>query len=407
MAMSQHNRARALQHLAQDGAPSPAEQARRLVSSWDVYTRSGVPAEPGWTAAAHALDGAGQSTAAMSHVMGVDVAMSGTLVMLGGVGSGRSYACARLLWHLARSHAQGNDKRVGRWVDASSVGSPPLYRDKHTKVPTWAETLARLTRPSLLVLDDLGAAGSSSVQLDRCKELLEARHRSGKLTIVTSNATTDETPRLLGGRLGDRAQVVSLPGGTLRTRELAPAPVTPWQVEDARRHLSALEHLDVLARQRPGHTSALAVVETWLRPQGLQDAPWEASLSAQCETLDGLADELRGKLAACVERMTVEGADAAERAREAQAKADHAAKVDLVMAARGDIAQAWSRGIESGSAFDGRRLLGEAESDGRAVCAWGDDRLGSVFADEGRMIAVGRCGRAVDVTDGVSTKRAG
>ena len=87
---------------------------------------------------------------------------------------------------------------MGRWADAPVLGMPGLWRDKGSTAKTWPELRASLLRPHLLVLDDLGASGSTAAAYDRARELLEARFRSSKLTVVTTNVATPDLPKLLG-----------------------------------------------------------------------------------------------------------------------------------------------------------------------------------------------------------------
>ena len=330
------DRYRAVWHLAQVGGH--VDKARALSRAWALFAESGVPEDPGWHAAAHALgEGQARATPAMDFARRLDMGHSGVAVWRGGVGSGRSYAGARLLWRQARLMSERSEGCMGRWADAPVLGMPGLWRDKGSTAKTWPEMRASLLRPHLLVLDDLGASGSTAAAYDRARELLEARFRSSKLTVVTTNVATPDLPKLLGGRVHSRAELHDVPGGDLRSHKLEEAPRVPLAVRRARVAVSAHDALDTSSRGRQDGERACAALESTMDT----GEGWEQQLRDTKAMLAQRGQELEAKLEECIARMS--GGDYTSEAEQerlekedARLRREHGEKLDRLWAAQAE-----------------------------------------------------------------------
>lgn len=308
-------RARVLDSLARIGDPSPSESARRLRRAWRLFVESGVPQDPGWHAAAHALDDttaeakATKGTDAMAHAGRLlrDVhKLAGVLVWSGGVGSGRSYAAARLLWSLARRCARGLDVPMGRWVNGPDLGVLDRWVDRGSGARSWPTVRAALLRPQLLIIDDMGAEGSTKDAYERARDLAQLRQSKGTLTIITTNVRSPgKLADLLGGRVHSRAQIDQVSGGDLRTHKLEQAPPVPALVQRAHRCLSAADALDECLRAKRWGDRGEAVskhVEGWLSA-GVEPKAWGAKMQAHAALLERRGTELDAALSSAVERL--------------------------------------------------------------------------------------------------------
>ena len=270
--MNEDDQGRALLSMAYRGDPAPLDAERGLLRAWKLFEDSGAPANPGWAAAAHALGEAvngmpQKPTDAMAVVAGIDIESSGIIVLTGGVGSGRSYACARLLWQACRRAAAGKSARAGRWIDAGTLGLHSNYRDKGDSRPTWPQVRDRWTSLHLAILDDLGAAGCTAVASERARELLEARHRAGKLTVVSTNLTDiADLQRELGGRCMDRSQIEPVRGESMRTGRLSARSRPPNKVRHARNRVMAVEALEHGLRRGDDVSREVEILTAWLLP---------------------------------------------------------------------------------------------------------------------------------------------
>lgn len=333
--MTPHDIGRALASMAHRGEPAPVDAERALASAWRLYTQSGVPKDPGWYAADHALRSQIQVTPAIRLLKDVETDAAGVLVLAGGVGSGRSYACARLLWRTCQLVARGKAARAGRWVSAGDLGQAPSFPDRGTDgmaVETWPAQLRRHTKPHLLILDDLGAAGASQTALDRARKLLEDRFAAGRLTLVSTNVTEpDRVRQLLGARVHDRAEVQVIAGDSLRGHRLRPAPLRPQRITQALARIAALEVLDAKLRQADDVTLELTILTPWLR--GTADAAtWQAALDDELSTADQQRAEYVAELATVVEALSRPPApQACPHEALATKRAEHDAKVAALL----------------------------------------------------------------------------
>ena len=102
------------------------------------------------------------------------------LIFFGGVGTGKSYtaACiANALMEQRQSVIMTSFVKVLSKAGNSGVSE---------------ETIQRLNRPKLLILDDLGAERSTDYVVENVYNIIDSRYRSGKPLILTTNLTLEE-----------------------------------------------------------------------------------------------------------------------------------------------------------------------------------------------------------------------
>jgi hypothetical protein len=182
---------------------------------------------------------------------------------------------------------------------------------------TWPELRRSLRRPRLLVLDDLGAEGSTSQAFDRARELLQLRYRDGKLTLVTTNVTAKaRLSKLLGARVESRSRLEHVQGADLRTHQLRPPPPEPTAVSLARRRVAAIEDLERALRSPLLSAKGPAEwLETWLREITPHTRPWDKHLEAVHGDMQRRSQDLDTALSELVESLS-KPPDPDETARE-------------------------------------------------------------------------------------------
>lgn len=131
-----------------------------------------------------------------------DIVRSGHNALLAGPpGTGKTQAATLLLkaalaaGHTARMVNIGHAAmRIRAGYDDASVGESEL------------DVVTALTRPDLLVLDDIGAgeAGEGKVELRILYFALDARQNARKATVLTSNLTAQQVAAFLGPRITNR-----------------------------------------------------------------------------------------------------------------------------------------------------------------------------------------------------------
>jgi hypothetical protein len=302
-----------------------------LAEAWALYTGTGIPADPGWFAAGDQLgERATVDTDALSKVRDLDRAR-GLICLRGDVGSGRSYACARLLWRRARQVAAGRGKIAGVWIDAGTIGERSEFRSKGDARDQWDPLRRRALEAEILVLDDVGAAGSEGWQIKRIVALLEARYRGARgLTLLSTNVARPAFALAVGARLMDRMVWREVEGRS--QRDPSTPPTIPQAILDASTRVDVARELDRCARARAeASPQGLALARAWLRPPGDTDAAWAARIAAELREADEQAEAVRVRLSLVVEGLRVE-ADGEraerERAEHARLRAQHAEKVE-------------------------------------------------------------------------------
>lgn len=174
---------------------------------------AGVPLEalvaagkPRKTAAIEAVD---------AWIYGLTTGGRPFLVLLGGVGTGKTVAAAYALRLLVAADGRGRSGLFLRAVEACRVG---MFGDDAARVSTWRSA-------GVLVVDDLGFEVRSSTWAANFDDLLDARTSSKAPTVITSNLTVEGFRERYGERVADRlsarAKVVGLGVGSLR-REVRP-----------------------------------------------------------------------------------------------------------------------------------------------------------------------------------------
>lgn len=132
------------------------------------------------------------------------------LVLLGGVGTGKTVAAA---WCLLQVLSRGGTAQYRVMSEVSRLSSFDEGR----------ADLERMKRLDLLALDDVGTENFTAHAGGLLFDLLDARHANRKRTIVCSNLDSKALVARLGERLADRiqsdGQVVKLTGASMRRRE--------------------------------------------------------------------------------------------------------------------------------------------------------------------------------------------
>jgi DNA replication protein DnaC len=125
---------------------------------------------------------------------------SGTLVIVGNVGTGKSWT----LWHIGEALLRGGYvgyiEVTGAW-DFKLLATPPVD----------ADALRDLARADMLMLDDEGAVRISDWDVDHLYGILNQRWENSRPTVITLNPE-DQNPgdkrsileRLLGARIASR-----------------------------------------------------------------------------------------------------------------------------------------------------------------------------------------------------------
>lgn len=132
------------------------------------------------------------------------------IMFSGNVGTGKTfYACC-----IANAVI---DRGYTAWVTTLQ----PLIRALYD-YDSANKTIDRIRKVDLLVLDDLGATAQNDYTMDRLFEIVDARYRSGKPMIVTTNLNPDEARNMNLGmrrifdRLTQRCKSVVVDGESRR-----------------------------------------------------------------------------------------------------------------------------------------------------------------------------------------------
>ncbi len=140
------------------------------------------------------------------------------LMFLGTWGNGKSHLAAAIV------HAVKAQGHTAVFASVPEVLSRirATYNDEARE--TEAQLMFGLREAKLTVLDDLGAEKKSKWTLEKVYELIDARYRARRPTIVTSNLTPEELEKQIGPRAYDRLLEmckVTLNEGTSYRREVA------------------------------------------------------------------------------------------------------------------------------------------------------------------------------------------
>ena len=149
--------------------------------------------------------------AALGWYTGLGVGRGGTLVLSGGVGTGKTGLAVSLL---RLAYVDGNTVQGGPWSDLLDDLRP------HGDVAA-RRTAAAFGRCGLLLLDDLGTEKVTDWAAEQLYLIANERYNGQRPTIIGTNLTVRE----LAGRLGDR----------VASRLLSDADVIPMAGADRRR----------------------------------------------------------------------------------------------------------------------------------------------------------------------------
>ena len=119
-----------------------------------------------------------------------------SLLVLGPTGTGKTYECWGALRALAVSGARFTFQVVTA-ADLFARLQPRHGVDSETEFMTFA-------RPSLLVLDDLGAHKGSEFREEQTYRLINHRYEAGLPTLITSNVPARQLAEHLGDRVTSR-----------------------------------------------------------------------------------------------------------------------------------------------------------------------------------------------------------
>lgn len=140
------------------------------------------------------------------------------IMFLGTWGNGKSHLAAAIV------HAVKAQGHTAVFASVPEVLSRirATYNDEARE--TEAQLMFGLREAKLTVLDDLGVEKKSDWTLEKVYELIDARYRARRPTIVTTNLTPDELEEQIGPRAYDRLLEMCLPvvnRGTSYRREVA------------------------------------------------------------------------------------------------------------------------------------------------------------------------------------------
>jgi hypothetical protein len=126
------------------------------------------------------------------------------LLLLGGVGSGKTTGAAWVLLRQLEREAGVTHPSGGHPVDPAMFATAPEFNglsDYHPESRAWLERLCRCT---LLVLDDLGTERMGDGELSCVQRVISERHATNRRTVLTSNLTAAAFVARYGERVADR-----------------------------------------------------------------------------------------------------------------------------------------------------------------------------------------------------------
>lgn len=179
-----------------------AAKKRRFAGAPECLAHLGVPE----TVIASLKAGLTQ-TAALDAVTEWRKGKNAFLLLLGGVGSGKTSAAAKTIWD---EFVEGGEEEVRGWAPRVDALFVPAYRlngfsdyDKHHR-----EWLKEICGTELLILDDLGTERMGDGELSCVQRIVSERHARLRKTIITSNLTAKAFKERYGDRVVDRIREV-------------------------------------------------------------------------------------------------------------------------------------------------------------------------------------------------------
>jgi len=189
-------------------APPPVdEEAKARERRLMLLLDRGIPLDAADIVASDNL----RNTKAIGYVKDFMGDRAGTLVISGGVGSGKTVAAAWMVSQRTPDKYVGNspDGRGGTWP----AELHPRFRDvsELTMLPRWgdavAETMRVLKRCSILAIDDVGNETDTDESFVGVLDaLIVARHDNRLRTVLTTNLPVEKFFKRYGIRIRDRVR---------------------------------------------------------------------------------------------------------------------------------------------------------------------------------------------------------
>lgn len=142
-----------------------------------------------------------------------------SLVLIGGVGTGKTHLACGILQELMPVHA-------GRYFTASDLIDTIRDTWRRNSALSPSRLMAELASVPLLVIDEVGASYGSEAEQNTLFHVIDRRYRERRPMLLAGNVTVPELKVLLGDRSFDRlreiATVIPFEWGSNR------APATRW-----------------------------------------------------------------------------------------------------------------------------------------------------------------------------------
>lgn len=123
------------------------------------------------------------------------------LLLLGGVGAGKSTAAAKALFDYATAQARQQAELwtgTHEWVRVADAARASGFGDDAEK------RIRRWRKAGLLVIDDLGVEMTTAPWLQALDDVLDSRYEHCRRTVITSNLSADAFKLRYGARAADR-----------------------------------------------------------------------------------------------------------------------------------------------------------------------------------------------------------
>lgn len=120
----------------------------------------------------------------------------GVTVLCGNNGTGKTTLAALWLWlHVEPESSSG--------LYVAALGFRDAFLDAQT-AGTLEATAQRFSRPTAMVIDDVQNVPASDATLTRLRDVIDARYRGKRHTLIVTNQTADTVLKHLGPQIGQR-----------------------------------------------------------------------------------------------------------------------------------------------------------------------------------------------------------